>query len=82
MIMKPQLWNTKLDCGHWRLTNMAFLVKNYGKPKKGEDSYCRQCCCNTKVIDVKKATITEQKVSQVYVDYIGSIIRKNGKRRK
>jgi len=49
---KPLLWIRKLSCGHERATNIAYMCKNYEKPKVGGEAYCRQCCENVTILEV------------------------------
>ena len=50
-----RLWIRYLSCGHKRFTNIAFMVKNYDKPKQGDNCYCRECCNEVKIIRVEEA---------------------------
>ena len=59
--MKKKLWVRKLDCGHERLTNLAYLTGNYNKPKIGDKCYCRVCWDDKKVVEVKESTEEELK---------------------
>jgi len=53
---EPILWNRKIDCGHWRATTLAFMVKNYSKPKVGDKCYCRECCNEGIILKVKRVS--------------------------
>ncbi len=58
---KKILWNRKLSCGHERLTNTAFMCKNYKKPKVGANCYCRECCNEVKIVGVEEVDKEEVK---------------------
>lgn len=52
--MKKILWSRKLDCGHERPTNIAYIMKNYDKPVVGGVAFCRECMKDVKIIDVSE----------------------------
>lgn len=54
--MKKALYNRKLDCGHERITSIAFFCENYRKPLVGEICYCRECCREVEIVEVVKLT--------------------------
>ena len=56
MKKERKYWLRKLSCGHSRPTNLAFMVKDYTKPKVGEECYCRSCCNQAKIVGVEEIT--------------------------
>ena len=59
--MKKTLWIRELSCGHERPTNLAFMCKNYDKPKVNDNCYCRECSRDVKIIGVEKAKDSDMK---------------------
>ena len=53
--IEPKLWIRDLSCGHSRQTNIAFISKNYNRPKVGDNAYCRECFKEVKIIKVRQA---------------------------
>ena len=49
---KEILWIRKLECGHERQTNIAFMVGNFTSPEIGEDCFCRECNQEVKIVGV------------------------------
>ena len=66
MKIKKRLWNRKLDCGHWRKTGVAFMCKNYDKPKIGETCYCRECYKDTIVLKVEEVKLEKTSTKFAY----------------
>lgn len=50
------LWNRNLSCGHYRLTNFAFIARDFTSPVVGDNCYCRQCHEDVTIISVEKAS--------------------------
>jgi len=51
-IKKPKLWLRILSCGHERTTNVHYIVGEYGKPKVGDQCFCRDCNDYVTIIEV------------------------------
>lgn len=52
---KPILWLRNLSCGHTRMTDVAFLCKDYTRPIVGMNCFCRECMDDIKIISVEEA---------------------------
>jgi len=63
-MVKEILWIRKLSCGHERATNIAFMSKNYEKPKIGDECYCRECWKPVKIIGVYDALSKGEEVAE------------------
>ena len=54
--IEHKLWIRDLSCGHSRHTNIAFISKDHTRPKVGNNTYCRECCKEVKIIKVRQAS--------------------------
>jgi len=63
-MVKEILWIRNLSCGHERATNIAFMSKNYEKPKIGNECYCRECWNLVKIIEVYDAISKQSEVEK------------------
>ena len=56
---KGTLWARKLDCGHERRTDIAYLMNINVRPDKGSLCYCRECHKESKIVSCKKIEDTD-----------------------
>ena len=53
-VLKKQLWNRLLSCGHWRPTDIAFSLGDFSKPHINSHAFCRRCFKEVKIVKVNE----------------------------